>query len=251
MQSGHSLPKFRKNMHIWLHLLVRSAWCFFAGGSMPTNGPMLGGAGGLPTDTAIGRPKQLQLGSWGCRMLSSQSSALPQFSAIQQFHPPLIRFLIWLQDNTRHTSTYSLQGGLFVIAREYRHICMHMPLHFGRSTGGNRGWEKNMCWMILCLMKQKLSKLNFMADSLNLFNCFVIYSNSPINIMKHPILWRPRQRSIGVYFGTFDPIHENHVALAKFAFGRPKGWGSKLSVWGVLILRPLEGFTSRVYSVQN
>jgi len=28
---------------------------------------------------------------------------------------------------------------------------------------------------------------------------------------------RPRQRSIGVYFGTFDPIHENHVALAKFA----------------------------------
>ena len=26
-------------------------------------------------------------------------------------------------------------------------------------------------------------------------------------------------RKVGVYFGTFDPIHENHVGLAKFALG--------------------------------
>lgn len=30
---------------------------------------------------------------------------------------------------------------------------------------------------------------------------------------------QPRQRKhkVGVYFGTFDPVHENHVGLAKFA----------------------------------
>ena len=137
--------------------------------------------------------------------------------------PTPIRFLTWLQDNTRHTSTYSLQGELFVIAREYMHACMHMPLHFGRSTGGNRGWEKNMCWMILLPDEAKIIKISW---QIHWIACFVIYSNSPITMMKHPISWRPPQRSIGVYFGTFDPIHENHVALAKFAFGRPKGWGS-------------------------
>jgi nicotinamide mononucleotide adenylyltransferase len=30
---------------------------------------------------------------------------------------------------------------------------------------------------------------------------------------------RQRKHKVGVYFGTFDPIHENHVGLAKFAPG--------------------------------
>ena len=30
---------------------------------------------------------------------------------------------------------------------------------------------------------------------------------------------RQQGRKVGVYFGTFDPIHENHVGLAKFAPG--------------------------------
>lgn len=81
MQSGHSQTRFCKNIDICLHLLVRSAWCFFAGGSMPTNGPMLGGAGGLPTDTAIGRPKQLR--SRGCLMVS-------------EFIVPLIHFPLFI-----------------------------------------------------------------------------------------------------------------------------------------------------------
>ena len=37
---------------------------------------------------------------------------------------------------------------------------------------------------------------------------------------------RPRCRNVGVYFGTFDPIHENHLGLASFA---PHGLHKSLS----------------------
>lgn len=96
-------PWFSKMSQEHAHLVAslgQISLVFFAGGSMPTNGPMLGGAGGLPTDTAIGRPKQLR--SRGCLMVS-------------EFIVPLIHFPLFipkmmLQPKSGHSVTSPKEG---------------------------------------------------------------------------------------------------------------------------------------------
>ena len=66
----------------------------------------------------------------------------------------------------------------------------------------------------------------------NIIKCVLVRLNCHIDIMGTPVagfhlenvrlrrqLPRQRKHTVGVYFGTFDPIHENHVGLAKFAPG--------------------------------
>lgn len=55
---------------------------------------------------------------------------------------------------------------------------------------------------------------------------------------------RSRHRDVGVYFGTFDPIHENHLGLASFA---PHGLRDRR----VKALRCDRGLVDRVYFVVN
>ncbi len=98
-----------------------------------------------------------------------------------------------------------------------------------------------MCWMILYFKHGRFTVL-----PVSLFTQI-----HRLTSWHTGFLWRERQRSIGVYFGTFDPIHENHVALAKFTFGRPKGWGSKLRVWGGFDIKAPWGSWRLIYVVYS
>ena len=124
------------------------------------------------------------------------------------------------------------------------HACICHCTLAGVQVATEAGRKICVGWFF-CLMKQKLSKSHGRFTELPVF---VIYSNSPITIMKHPILWRPLlQRSIGVYLAPSIPSTRIMLPWPSSRLGDPKDEGPSSGyevVWYWGPLRELETYLS-------